>query len=469
MTLIERMLSHDSDSRPALRFEGESKWYSYGQLFREAEGYAGFLRTKGVERNSLVVIQAEASLDLVLWHLACMAIGATRLALHPKKTFAEIQAIIEMAKPTHAITCQPTSFGPGIQTFTQLRRESASVADWPADQEGTYLFTSGSTGRPNGVRRNLTALLNNFLALESRWGLSEHDVLCNRLSLDHAHGWELGVNAVLARGARVVIAPRFAPVAPPKECNMIYAVPAMWIKYLQHALTLDPKSFQNMVLLVSGSDYLPPEVALAVQQITGFTLLNRWGMTEGPPIFTAHYRFSSWNPYSVGTALKGVQLQVAEDGELLALTTPPFLGYTPPTNPSGLLPGGWIPTGDFGRISDGQVYIVGRKKDIIIRGGENIAPAEIEYVIEQVPGVERAGCYARPDETYGEIVGAAIMVASGYDESRVLAVCKQAVEASLTKPKWPVDWQVLAVGEFPLTSVGKVSRSALRERFCGKR
>lgn len=461
MSFLSNVLEHDS-GRPFLRFIDDNKWRSYGEMFRIAERVAGWLKEQGVERGSRVIIQLDTGRDLVLAHLACLVLGAIRVPLHYRQPLEEIQPIIDMTQPSLAITCQPDYFV-DIPAFTRLKA-GVPVTDWAVGQQDTeWLFTSGSTGIPKGVRRTMDALENCSNALTARWDLCPDDVLHISLPWNHAHALDIAFAGVMHRGARIIISPRFLPHhPPPRGATMVWAVPTNWKLLLEKGNRIALDGYRGLRLAVSGSDYLPPEVALAIREATGLQLANRLASTENL-VYAATPRRGDWFPDTVGFPLSWVDLKLSEgDGEILIRRHQFFRGYEPEVEPSGFV-GEWFGTGDIGTFHEsGQLIHLGRTDDIIKRGGEKIGPAEIETVLLRVDGVAKAGCFPVPDAHYGQVVGAAIVLSDNFQNERtVLAACQQECKTALGPPKQPAFWFVVDAKDFPETGLGKIKRKQL--------
>lgn len=456
---LSRFLSHPAD-RNALHWDG--RWYTFGELVEMGERAAGGLRRAGVVPGDRVCIQLENGLDLVAAHLGCMALGAVRVPLNAHYRAAELAPILEDATPALAITLTPQLFG-GIPTVDR-------VAEGP--REGTWagqntditglLFTSGTTGRPKGVPQPWRMWTNNLNAIEERWELATTDVLWLTLPLFHTHGLVLGLHHALLRGSAVILSPRFDPIAPP-DATHFYGVPTYyrrWVGLMQQR----PELFRRYRLLVSGSDGLPAELSDAVFSATGHRVLERYGMTETVMIAS--------NPYSgerragtVGKPLAGVDVRIAE-GEVQVRGNAIFDGYWPRPDPFAFTEDGYFRTGDAGDWDEaGYLKIVGRKKDLVIVGGVNVSPAEVERVLGSVPGVAELGCCGLPDLDLNEVVAAAVVLDGTVPEAAVLAALElRARELSgLKRPK-----HYAFVDSLPKNALGKLQRARLGIEVFGR-
>jgi len=448
---LERFLDVDP-SRPALRLD---RWWTYGALEGLGASVAGWLAEQGVRPGDRVAIQLDNGLDLVAAHLGCMALGAVRVPLNRHYRSAEVAPIVEDADPVLVISPEPALF-PGRRV---LARPGSGPArgDWPTPPEDitALLFTSGTTGRPKGVPQTWAMWETNLDALARRWALAADDRLHLVLPLFHTHGLVLGLHGTLLRGASAVVGPRFDPV-PPEGCTHVYGVPTFYRRWLP-AMRADPAPYRPVKLWVSGSDGLPADLSDALAEVLGQRVLERYGMTETVMI-TSNPHEGDRRPGSVGTPLDGVSLRVA-DGEVQVRGPSVFGGYRPRADPAAFTADGWFRTGDAGELDpDGYLRLVGRKKDLVIVGGVNVSPAEVEAVLARVPGVVDVACCGVPDLDLGEVVAAAVV-------GEVAATALDAAAQALSGLKRPRRYAF--VGELPRNALGKVQRARVRAEIFG--
>lgn len=459
-SFLARWLAVDPAS-PALFFD---RWYTHGELRALGERTAGWLRERGVGPGDRVAIQLENGRDLVAAHLGCMALGAVRVPLNAHYRAAEVGPIVEDAAPRLVLAREPAHFGEGVSVATTVG-EAAPVADWPTPPEDVtcWLFTSGTTGRAKGVPQTYRMWETNLDALATAWALAPDDRLWLGLPLFHTHGLVVGLHGVLLRGASAVVSARFDPVLPPEGTTHFYGVPTYYRRWLD-TMAAHPDAFRRLRLLVSGSDGLPAELSDAVHAATGHRVLERYGMTETVMIAS--------NPFAgerragtVGTALPGVDLRI-EDGEIQVRGPSVFGGYRPRPDPGAFTADGWFRTGDAGEFDEaGYLRIVGRKKDLVIVGGVNVSPAEVEAHLARVPGVAEIGCCGLPDRDLNEIVAAAVVPDGSVSEPELRAALDRAAH-ELSGLKRPKRWAF--VDALPRNALGKLQRGRIPGEVFGR-
>ncbi|MFN7146589.1 MAG: class I adenylate-forming enzyme family protein, partial [Myxococcota bacterium] len=452
-SFLTRWLAVDPAS-PALFLD---RWYTHGELRALGERTAGWLRERGVSRGDKVCIQLENGRELVAAHLGCMALGAVRVPLNAHYRAAEVAPIVEDAAPRLVIARDVSVFTRGVPVETELG-EGPPVSDWPTppDDVTCWLFTSGTTGRAKGAPQTYRMWEANLDALAERWRLSPEDRLWLCLPLFHTHGLVLGLHGTLLRGASAVVSARFDPVVPPEGTTHFYGVPTYYRRWLD-TMAAFPDAFRRLKLLVSGSDGLPAELSDAVFARTGHRVLERYGMTETVMIAS--------NPFdgdrragTVGTALPGVDVRIV-DGEVQVRGPSVFPGYQPRPDPTAFTPDGFFRTGDAGELDDaGYLRIVGRKKDLVIVGGVNVSPAEVELHLARVPGVAEVGCCGLPDADLNEIVACAVVPDGSVPEGELRAALERAAHA-LSGLKRPKRWAF--VPTLPRNALGKLQRGRI--------
>jgi malonyl-CoA/methylmalonyl-CoA synthetase len=361
-----------------------------------------------------------------------------------------------------------------------LLAAARAEADDPIDVEradedlAAILYTSGTTGRAKGAMLTHANLRSNAEALVDCWRFTADDVLIHALPIFHTHGLFVATNVVLLAGASMIFLPAFdadAIVRALPGATALMGVPTFYTRLLQHP-GLDERSTAGIRLFVSGSAPLLVETHDAWRARTGHVILERYGMTET--------NMSTSNPYdgerragTVGFPLPGVAVRVtdAESGErrrpgeigVLEVTGPNvFAGYwrRPEQTAQELGPDGWFVTGDLATIdSDGYVRIVGRAKDLIITGGLNVYPKEVEEVIDALPGIVESAVFGVPHDDFGEAVVAAVVAEPGaaVTEADVLA----GLDGRLARYKQPK--RVFIVGELPRNTMAKVQKNVLRD------
>lgn len=448
------------EGRPALRFD---RWMAYGELRDTGERVAGWLAERGVGPGDRVVIQLENGPELVAAHLGCMALGAVRVPLNAHYRAAEVRPIVEDAAPALAITRDPTLFPEGLRAERTVG-SAAPRGAWPEppDDVTAWLFTSGTTGRAKGVPQTFRMWEANLDALAARWSSTADDRLWLCLPLFHTHGLVLGLHGTLLRGARAVVSPRFEPDVPPPDVDLFYGVPTYYHRWLP-TMGAEPREFRRFRLLVSGSDGLPVATSDAVHAATGHRVLERYGMTETVMI-TSNPGDGERRPGTVGTPLDGVVVRV-EEGEVQVRGPSVFPGYQPRPDPDAFTADGFFRTGDAGEWDEaGYLRIVGRKKDLVIVGGVNVSPAEVEELLRGVPGVAEVGVCGLPDADLNEVVAAAVVPDGTVGEAALRAALEGAAR-ELSGLKRPRAWAF--VEALPRNALGKLQRGRLRGEVFG--
>jgi malonyl-CoA/methylmalonyl-CoA synthetase len=467
---------------------------TYADLDERCARLATRLVRLGVGGGDRVAVQVEKTVANLLLYLACLRLGAVYLPLNTAYTLSELDYFFGDAEPA-LIACDPARRGEiaelGGAAMAQVatlddrgqgnlvealgeeppQAEIASVED---DDLAALLYTSGTTGRAKGAMLTHRNLTSNALALVEAWGFSETDVLLHVLPLYHVHGLFVACNTALLAGAGLLFLPRFdaaqALEALPRATVMM-GVPTYYTRLLaQDGLSV--ARCAGVRLFVAGSAPLLEHTYHEFERRTGQRILERYGMTE-TGMNTSNPLHGERRPGSVGRALPGVELKVAdEDGRVLGpgeigvleVRGPNvFKGYwrLPERTAMEFRPDGFFITGDLARIGpDGYVAIVGRAKDLIISGGLNVYPKEIESVIDDLPGVVESAVIGVPHPDFGEAVAAVVVPApdAALDEAAVIAAVRDRL-ASFKVPK-----RVWFADSLPRNAMGKVQKNALRAR-----
>lgn len=490
--LYDRFLADRAeDARPLLRLP-DGAALSYADIAAAARQMAGALAALGVAPGDRVLVQAPKSPENLILYLATAIAGGVFLPLNTAYTPAEVAYFASDAEPT-LIVCDPASeaglapiaaaCGARLLTLGAAREgsllaevaEAAPIAPVPrgAEDLAAILYTSGTTGGSKGAMLSAGNLISNAETLTQAWRFTAEDVLLHALPIFHTHGLFVGTNITLIAGGSMIFLPKFdldQVIAHLPQATAMMGVPTFYTRLLD-----DPRLERDLVakmrLFISGSAPLLAETHRAFEARTGHRILERYGMTET--------NMNTSNPYegerragTVGPALPDVALRVADpetgallpDGEIgvLQVRGPNvFQGYwrMPEKTAEELLEDGFFITGDLGfRAPDGYVTIVGRAKDLIISGGLNIYPKEIESEIDDLPGVVESAVIGAPHPDFGEGVVAYIVAAQGatLDEASVLG----ALGDRLAKFKQPK--RVFFVEALPRNTMGKVQKAQLR-------
>jgi malonyl-CoA/methylmalonyl-CoA synthetase len=435
---------------------------------RQAAGeVAGGLRAHGVEPGDRVAVYAANSLEWVTGYLAVQRAGAVAVMMNPDYHSAEAEHILRDSEPAVVIADAPRR-----EIAGKLGFKSIPVEDLPRDEEppmpaltpespAAILYTSGTTGRPKG------ALIDhgNFLA-QGRgaievWRWTDKDTLVHALPLFHLHGLGMGLHGTLLSGARAVLVP-FTPENVVRELTgggtMLFGVPSMYQRLCEW-LDEHPTDLSDVRVFVCGSAPLPPALFERCARLLGQAPVERYGITEGGIVVTNPYD-GPRQPGRVGYPFPGVEVKLGELDEVLLKGGQVFKGYwrNPDATTEAFTPDGFFKTGDVGEIGeDGTLAIRGRIKELIITGGFNVYPREVELVLEQHPAVHEVAVAGVPSEKWGEEV-TAFVVPSGaqtVDEKEIIAFAHERL-ASYKCPK-----RVVKVDNLPRNAMGKIQRSAL--------
>jgi malonyl-CoA/methylmalonyl-CoA synthetase len=468
---------------------------TYAELYARAGRAARALIDCGVEPGDRVAAQIDKSPDCVALALACFKAGAALLPLNPAYTLAELEYFLDDAAPALTL-CRPESLesvralaarlglaaveslgtrcdGSFAEKIAAAADELPTVARAP-DDLAAILYTSGTTGRSKGAMLTHDNLASNAMALTELWRFTDQDVLIHALPVFHTHGLFVAVNVALCAGATMIFQPRFdadAVVAALPRATTLMGVPTFYTRLVDHP-GLTREATAHMRLFVSGSAPLLAETHARWRDKTGHAVLERYGMTETNMIASNPYD-GERRPGAVGFALPGVGVRVADpetgaalpQGEVGVVEVKGanvFKGYwrMPEKTASEFRADGFFITGDLGMIdADGYLAIVGRAKDLIISGGFNVYPKEIESEIDAIAGVVESAVIGVPHRDFGEGVTAVVVARpeAQLDEPAILA----ALVDRLAKYKQPK--RVLFAADLPRNAMGKVQKAALRE------
>lgn len=478
--------------------------YSWRDLERATAMLANLLESLELPAGSRVAVQTEKSVEGLMLYLAVLRAGFVYLPLNTAYQAAEIEYFIGNAEPA-VVVCAPKHFGwvskiafkagtrhvftlGDDRTGSLLERASHQSdrhepAVRGADDLAAILYTSGTTGRSKGAMLTHGNMLSNARTLKAYWGWKPGDVLVHALPIFHVHGLFVAIHGALLNGSKMIWLAKFDPkrvLAALPQATVFMGVPTLYVRLLAEP-GLTHAACSNMRLFVAGSAPLLPETFNAWRERTGQAILERYGMSETVMLTS--------NPYdpadgerragTVGFPLPGVQLRVRDEGrdggqdcargEIGGIEVKGpnvFAGYwrMPEKTKEEFTADGWFKTGDVGRIDErGYVCIVGRSKDLIISGGYNVYPAEIEGYINDMPGVAESAVVGVPHPDFGEAVVAVVVPRAGAQlEGAAIAAALKAQIANFKVPKL-----VELVQELPRNTMGKVQKNLLRERHKG--
>jgi malonyl-CoA/methylmalonyl-CoA synthetase len=438
---------------------------TYAELETEVERWASGLWHSGVRRGERVAYQVQKSPAVLTLHLALLRCGAVLADAEPTIVVRDPGASV-LAGPWTSLTLDASGEG----TARDLRIDTpANLPRLEPDDGAALLYTSGTTGRPKGALLTHANLAHNAAVLVDLWGFTQADVLLHVLPLFHTHGLFVATHCVLASGASMVLLPTFEVAAALRavpQCTVMMGVPTHYSRLLSDS-RLDADLVRGMRLFVSGSAPMPVQLHEAFTERTGRTILERYGMTE-TSMLTSNALDGVRKPGSVGTPLPGVELRVADGGLPVATGVVGqvevrgpnvFGGYwrRPELAGETFTDDGFFRTGDLGRIDgDGYLELVGRSKDLVISGGLNVYPRDVEEVLDGVAGVRESAVVGVPDSDLGERVVAMIVGDPGIDPENVRAAVRERL-AGYKVPK-----RIHLVDELPRNAMGKVDKVALR-------
>jgi malonyl-CoA/methylmalonyl-CoA synthetase len=485
-----------ADERTFIRLPS-GKCVTYKDMVRQSARYAHTLRKLGVKPGDRVTVQVGKSVEAILLYLACLRSGAVYLPLNTAYTLAELEYFITDAEPA-LVVCAPHLHEAVAKLCTRMSvgaceslggEGDGSLAALADAQEAEFsdeyredndlaaiLYTSGTTGRSKGAMLSYRNLTSNALTLVDYWGFSERDVLLHALPIFHTHGLFVATNVTLFAGSSMVFLPKFETgevLAALPTATVMMGVPTFYIRLLQSD-SLTREACAHMRLFISGSAPLLSDTHTQWLNRTGHTILERYGMTETNMI-TSNPLEGRRVAGTVGFPLPGVKLQIAdpETGNLLPkgeigvieVQGPNvFQGYwrNPEKTASEFRSNGFFITGDLGTLdADDYVHIVGRSKDLIITGGYNVYPKEVETEINDISGVEESAVIGVPHPDFGEGIVAVVVAQEGkpFSEDQILEALKSKL-ANFKRPK-----RVFLVAELPRNAMGKVRKELLRSRF----
>ncbi len=494
--LFDRLLArHAQSSTPFLHLMDGTK-VTHAQFLEQAARLAHVLTKAGLKPGDRLAAQVQKSPDALALYAACVQAGIVFLPLNTAYTVDELDYFIEDSG-ANVLVCDGMSEtglspiadrlkahlmtlnGDGTGTLfdqAQVMPTSFSTVDRAPSDLAALLYTSGTTGRSKGAMLTQSNLLSNAEVLVDYWRFTDDDVLLHALPIFHTHGLFVATNVMLAAGGSMIFLPKFDIDAVidliPRATSMM-GVPTFYTRLLS-----DPRFTKDLVyhmrLFISGSAPLLAETHAQFEACTGHRILERYGMTET--------NMNTSNPYdgerragTVGCPLPGVEIRITdpttgkakaegEVGQIEVRGPNVFKGYwrMPEKTAEELRSDGFFITGDLGRIDhEGYIHIVGRNKDLIISGGYNIYPKEIELILDAQPGVQESAIIGVPHADFGEAVIGLIVPQAG--ENPDLEAIATAAARSLARFKHPK--RLVLVAELPRNTMGKVQKNILRGTY----
>lgn len=428
----------------------------------------------GIRAGDRVLLSSAASIETVLAYIAILRLSAIVVPANTAYTASELAHVVADCQPLLAVIDDVERLaadGCNCLTPAELLADSAICElrtsielDAATDSPAMIAYTSGTTGKPKGALLTSGNLLAGARALVQAWSWSSDDVLIHALPMFHMHGLGAGLNGTFTAGASVVVVPRFEVDAVTEaitqhQGTMFFGVPTMYARFVEQERL---SSLSSLRIIVSGSAPLDPALFTAIEAATGFSPVERYGMSETVMLLSNPLR-GVRKPGSVGLPLPDVEVRLDEHGGVEVRGPNVFSGYWGRSDATSqaFTADGWFKTGDIGRYDDdGYLYLIGRESDLIITGGYNVYPREVEDVLRDYPGIVDVAVVGLPDPTWGERIAAYYVssLPSAIDETDIAIL----LEERLAGFKHPRVW--VRVDELPRNAMGKVRRDVLREQ-----
>jgi malonyl-CoA/methylmalonyl-CoA synthetase len=484
----------------------EQTAYTYKQIDEEVARYSSMLHRLGMKPGDRVAIQLPKCMDFIFLELAVMSEGGIVLPLNSEYKQQEVQYFLADSESSFFFTDHDRFLRfhgiseslPNLVTVVAGQGEPTgplSLESLLADADPAYtrtypvggddiamiIYTSGTTGRSKGAMMSHGNLIANMEALHDSWEWSASDVLLHVLPMFHVHGLFVALHGGLHAGATVIMHEKFDPsrvwhTVDQGECTILMGVPTMYQRLVNEWERMEPRPRTSaMRLFISGSGPLLASQFNRFEKETGYRILERYGMTEAGMIASNPIDSSGRIAGSVGFPLPGVSIRVAdaagtdmpagEVGEVLIRGKSVFRGYwRMPEKTAESFQDGWFKSGDLGYLDPqdpGRLFLVGRAKELIITGGYNVYPKEIEDVLESHDSVKEAAVIGLPDEDFGEKVFAVVSLAEegAVPAAKLIEYCRERL-AGYKCPK-----QVVEVDALPRNAMGKIQKTQLVERF----
>src|SRR6266498_5960035 len=457
--------------RPVL-WQAERGWRTRGELDEASRVVAARLHRAGLRPGDRLACSAASSLEVVVVHLAALRLGLVMVPANPAYSERELAHLVGDAEPRAAVVDDPSRAasvrraGGGdvllLSPDVELPEGNAPALDQAGpDDRALICYTSGTTGAPKGALLSHGNLLAGAESVRLAWRWSADDRLVLTLLLFHVHGLAVGLHGTLLAGASAVLLPRFDADAvldavAEHDASLFFGVPTMYAR-----LAASPRVAElgRLRLCVSGSAPLPSALFERLAEQCGQRVLERYGMTETLMNVSNPYQ-GERRPGTVGLPLPGVELRLSAEGEVLLRGPNVFSGYwrDPDASAAVLDPDGWFRSGDLGRLDErGYLRIEGRSKELVISGGYNVHPREVEEVLQAHPAVAEAAVTGTPSEEWGEVVTAWLVMAGPPPEQEELLAFAAERLAPYKRPRL-----VRFLDALPRNALGKVQRHELR-------
>lgn len=493
--LAELAVSRGGDPDRAFLSSDDGRSFTFAQFWTLAGRLAFALKSAGAKPGDRIAVQVDKSPEAVALFWACARAGFIFLPLNTAYTATEVSYFVDDAEPSvlvvaptreaelapvaanvGAAVCSLDDAGGGTLVAGATAMIEDHASSW--NDLAAILYTSGTTGRSKGAMLSHGNLASNALALVEAWAFTPSDVLIHALPVYHTHGLFVATNTLLLSGGKMLFRRKFDAddvmrLLP--QATTLMGVPTFYTRLLQHT-GLTREATVHMRLFVSGSAPLLAETHREFSMRTGHAILERYGMTE-TSMNTSNPCVGDRRAGTVGKSLPHIAVRVADPATHVALPAETdgmievkgpnvFRGYwrNPQKTEEEFTGDGWFITGDMGRVSgDGYMTISGRAKDLVITGGFNVYPKEVELLIDAMPGVLESAVFGLPHPDFGEAVTAAVVAKPGavLDEAAMIAHLRSHL-ATFKCPK-----RIIMLDELPRNAMGKVQKAVLRERWTG--
>jgi len=500
--LVKSLKDHsEKNALTFVRDDGSREIFTYGRLDELSSKAANYLVASGLRRSEPAILYMPKSIAFVIYYLAMQKAGAIAVPLNP--TFVKSEMAYYLADTgarlvvtgrkqddiIHEISPDAVTVNAGEE---DIGGASSAYRNSPADpmepgvepaSPSLIIYTSGTTGAPKGAVISQNNLIHDARNVIGIWGINGKDVLLHALPLFHIHGLCFALHTTLLTGAHVLMTETFsagkvieylADSRGPNACTLFMAVPTMYMKLMDAMEVEDKKlNFDHVRLFTSGSAPLLRSHFVRIREVFGKEPVEREGMTETGMNFSNPLK-GTRKPGSIGLPLPGLEVRIVDPdtgknvkegqvGELWLKSPSIISGYwNKPEETRDAFKDGWFKTGDLGRVDgEGYYYLTDRLKNIIISGGENISPKEVEQVINQNSDIEESVVVGVKDHRWGEMVAAAVKARPGstITEGEIMDHCKTHLQ------RWKCPKKVIFVSELPKNSMGKILADKVRELF----
>lgn len=489
--------------KPAIILEG--KKYTFGEVDALVEKYAALLQGLGVQKGDRIALQLPKSMEFILLHLANLSLGAITLPLNPSYTpeevtffltdsesslfftdiggYEHLRNILEGMEEIRTVLVHNESadgLGPLLREIEAKGNHEPHKYPTQANDVAVICYTSGTTGRPKGAMITHGNLVTNMMALKKVWKWTDRDVLLHVLPLFHVHGLMVALHGGLNAGSTIIMHEKFDPqraweTIEKEKCSMLMAVPTMYHRMMSE-WDVSKSDLNSMRVFISGSAPLSENLFYHFEEATGFRILERYGMTEAQMITSNPYDPKGRIPKSVGYPLPDVHIRVVSGsmepvapgqvGEVWIRGDNVFKGYWQmPEKTRESFVEGWFGSGDLGYQDPEdkmRLFLVGRAKDLIISGGYNVYPKEVENVLEKCEAIQEAAIVGVPDEDLGEKVIGVVVFKKDRPEvpsEELISFCRK----HLVGYKCPK--QLFTMEELPRNAMGKIQKHVMQKKF----